>query len=133
MSKVIEYSLPLFIETGKIKKRKHYLNLNKYRNWDFRLSNELKHGMKRVVADVCPKFKMTNFRLEYEVFLMDRRKRDVSNVCTVIDKFQCDALVELGYIPDDNYTYLKDIRYMFGGINKENPRCVIRVIEVEED
>lgn len=132
MAKVVEYTLPLHLELGKIKKRKYFLNLNIYRNQAFHLNNDLKKAMKEIVKEVCPPFSFTNFRIEYELFLMDKRLRDISNVCCVIDKYQTDAVVELGYVPDDNYTFLKDVRYKFGGIDTENPRCVVRIFEVEE-
>ena len=128
--RVIHYSLPLYLETGKRKKKKNYLNLNQYRNWPFHQSNSLKVQMKKVVKEACPEFRFENFTLDYTLYLMDRRLRDVSNVCSVIDKFQCDALVELGYVPDDNYTFLKDIGYHFGGVDKENPRCEVTIREV---
>ena len=126
----VTYDLPLFIETGIKKKKRHYLNINLYRNMPFHLNNNLKKEMKKIVGQVCPEFFYPMFELEYKLFLPDKRKRDISNVCTVIDKYQCDALVELGYVIDDNYDYLKKITYIFGGIDTENPRCEVKVMEV---
>ncbi len=99
----------------------------------FHLNNNLKKEMKKVVTRVCPEFKMKNYRLEYELHLLDKRLRDISNVCCIIDKYQCDALVELGYVPEDNYNFLRDVRYKFGSVDTENPRCIVRVIEVEDE
>ena len=129
MSK-ITYNLPLFIETGVKKKRKNYLNLNIYRNMPFHMNNNLKRDMKRIVAGACPPFNYTCFELEYKLYLPNQMKRDISNVCSVIDKFQCDALVELGYVPDDNYDYLKKVTYLFGGIDRDKSRCEVTVTEV---
>jgi len=129
----VKYSLPLFIETGVKKKKKNYLNLNIYRNMPFHLNNNMKKAMKEIVKEVCPEFFFNEFELEYTLYLPDQRKRDISNVCTVIDKFQCDALTELGYIIDDNYDYLKKVTYSFGGIDVDNPRCEVIVREVTND
>lgn len=129
MSREVTYSLPLFLETGKVKKRKNYMNLNQYRNWPFHQSNDLKKAMKEIVKEECPPFRFEKFSLVYTLYLMDNRLRDISNVCSVIDKFQCDAIVELGYVPDDNYTHLEKVTYQFGGVDKTNPRCEVQVIE----
>ena len=127
----VTYDLPLFITTGVVKKKKHYLNLNLYRNMPFHLNNNLKKEMKKIVMDVCPQFYFAEFELEYKLFLPDKRKRDISNVCNVIDKYQCDALVEAGYVIDDNYDYLKKVTYLFGGVDTDNPRCEVKVMEIK--
>lgn len=48
----------------------------------------------------------------------DKRRADLSN------KFEsvADLLVDAGLIEDDNWFVLKDIRLVFGGVDKENPR-----------
>lgn len=126
--KKVNYALPLFIETGVKKKKKQYLNLNLYRNMPFHLNNNLKKATKQIVADVCPEFRFERFELVYTLYLPDNRLRDISNVCCVIDKYQTDALTELGYIPDDNYQHLPRVTYKIGGVDKENPRCEVEVI-----
>lgn len=127
----IRYSLPLFIETGVRKKKKNYLNLNIYRNMPFHMNNQLKKMMKMVVAGACPKFKFDKFELHYTLYLPNKLKRDISNVCSIIDKFQCDALVELGYVPEDNYEHLQLVTYSFGGVEPDRPRCDVLVKEIE--
>jgi hypothetical protein len=124
----ITYDLPLSIETGVRKKKKHYLNLNLYRNMPFHLNNNLKKATKKIVEEVCPEFRFETFELLYTLYLPDNRLRDISNVCCVIDKYQTDALTELGYIPDDNYKHLPKVTYTVGGVDTENPRCEVRVI-----
>ena len=61
----------------------------------------------------------------YTVFFGSLRKTDISNVCCVIDKYFCDALVELGKLPDDSYIYIKEVIYRYGGVDKDNPRVEI--------
>ena len=124
----VEYSLPLAIETGVKKKKKQYLNLNLYRNMPFHLNNNLKKEMKKIVYDLGLDFYFEKFTLHYKLYLPDNRLRDISNVCCVIDKYQTDALVENGNVPDDNYQHLPYVTYEFGGVDKDNPRCEVRVI-----
>lgn len=125
------FEVPLFIETGVKKKKRNYLNLNLYRNMPFHLNNNLKKAMKELVKELGLDFKYEKFDLTYRLYLMDRRLRDVSNVCCIIDKYVCDALVESGNVPEDNYQHLQDIHYTFGGIDTENPRCEITVQEIK--
>ena len=72
-----------------------------------------------------PKFK--NCRITYTVFKGDRRRFDIANVCSVVDKFFCDAMVEAGKLPDDNAKVIDQVVYKYGGIDKGNPRVEIQV------
>ena len=127
------FSVPLSIETGVNKKKKHYLNLNLYRNMPFHLNNNLKKEMKKLVSSLGLGFKYEKYNLLYRLYLPDKRLRDISNVCCVIDKYVCDALVEQGIVPEDNYQYLDKIVYTIGGVDTENPRCEIEVWEVRDE
>ena len=128
----VKYKLPISIELGKRKVKKHYINLNLYRNMPFHLNNTLKKKMKMIVAGACPEFSFKCFELYYKVWLPDNRKRDIANVLSIMDKYQTDALVELGYIPDDNYEYLKKVVYEYGGIDPKGKGYVeVTVKEVK--
>jgi hypothetical protein len=123
------FTVPLFFETGVKKKRKNYLNLNLYRNMPFHLNNQLKKMMKEHIKSLNIQEKFDVYQLEYTVFLPDNRLRDISNICCVVDKYTADALVEEGVVPEDNFQYLQRIYYYFGGVDKEDPRCEVRIIE----
>ena len=129
-TEITVFEVPLFIEVGVRKKKRHYLNLNNYRNIPFHLNNNLKKAMKKIVNDLGLEFRYEKFNLVYRLYLPDSRLRDISNVCSVIDKYVCDALVENENLPDDNYTHLDKIIYEFGGIDRDNPRCEIEVKEI---
>ena len=135
MPKILEakYKLPISIEVGKRRIKKKFLNLNLYRNAPFHENNTLKKKMKMIVAGAIEEpFYFECFELYYTVFLPDIRRRDISNVLSIIDKYQCDALVELGYVPDDNYHHLKKVVYEFGGVDPNGKGYVeILVKEVE--
>lgn len=130
LGKVTKFEVPLFIETGVKKKKKHYLNLNLYRNMPFHLNNNLKKEMKKIIKDLGLDFNYYRFNLNYYLYLPDKRLRDISNVCCVIDKYACDALVESGNVPEDNYHHLDKVTYNFGGVDIDNPRCEIEVQEI---
>ena len=125
---ITKFDVPLFFETGVKKKKKQYLNLNLYRNMPFHLNNNLKKEMKGLVTKLGLKFHYETFNIHYKLFLPDNRLRDISNVCSVIDKYVCDALVENGNVPDDNYQHLDRVLYTFGGVDISNPRCEVTVI-----
>ena len=129
--------LPIYLETGVRKKRKHYLNLNIYRNMPYHLNNSLKRAMKNVVLPLIPEefreAKIEHFELEYILYLPNKLKRDISNVCSVIDKFACDALVEGGVIADDNYTHLKKVVYRYGGYDPKGKGYVELIMKETKD
>jgi hypothetical protein len=65
----------------------------------------------------------------FTVYPDSNRKMDVSNVCSIVDKFACDALVELARLKDDNHKIIPAINYRFGKVDKENPRVELEIEE----
>lgn len=63
----------------------------------------------------------------YTVYPASNRKFDLSNVCSIIQKFTDDALIDYGIISDDSYKIIPQIHYRFGGVDKENPRCELEI------
>ncbi|MNO01726.1 hypothetical protein D3C81_2219540 [compost metagenome] len=73
--------------------------------------------------------------LEYTLYLPDRRKRDISNVLSIVDKSFCDAIVTHGIIPDDNHEFLRKVTYMYGGQDPKGKGyvdIVIKEVKYEE-
>lgn len=68
---------------------------------------------------------MENIELKYVLYPKTKRLTDVANVCSIVDKFFSDVLVEAGTIPDDNYNHLRDIMYSFGEVDPLNPRVTV--------
>ena len=66
----------------------------------------------------------------YKVYAPNKRAFDLGNVCTVHEKFFEDAFVELGKLPDDNIEYIPLVIYMGCGIDKDNPRVEIEVLDL---
>lgn len=125
---MIKFNLPLEIQISKNKK--FILNLNNYRNTHYQSLNKSKvnysEEVKSILGDIQETFNQV--RLIYTYFPKDKRKRDISNICSIVDKYFCDSLVDLGIIPDDNFDHVKEVTYRFGEIDKNNPRVEV-VIE----
>ncbi|MBL1322187.1 MAG: hypothetical protein COA63_014180 [Methylophaga sp.] len=122
---------PLFIQLSK--KKRFYFNLNNYRNAHFHVLSDVKIGFKELVKDqikLLPRFSKIN--LTYIVYPKTKRLFDIANVCSIVDKFFSDALVSGGKLPDDDYTFLPEILYRFGEIDKENPRVEIIITPTDE-
>jgi hypothetical protein len=117
------------------------LNFNTTRNMDrFKLGNvkntfydQFKPEMDRVKVehdlDMQSRVKMykklfdcdfqPEFKLRYTITAANKRKFDIANMLSIIDKFACDCLVKDGFMPDDNWEYLTEVTYAFGGLAKE--------------
>ena len=121
----MEIDLPIGIKIGR---KNCALNLNFYRNAHYQTLNKMKVEFSKVIEpelDKLPSFKSID--LTYTLYPKTKRLCDISNVCSIVDKFFCDALVNKGKLPDDNYQYIKDIKYTFGSIDKDNPRVTVKI------
>jgi hypothetical protein len=73
--------------------------------------------------------KMTPIRAEniekvvLYIYGKDKRKWDLTNRAESI----MDLMVDAGIIEDDNYSIVPKITLIYGGIDKENPRCDIEI------
>ena len=106
------------------------------RNQPYHLNNSLKRAMKEVVLPLIPEdfwgTKVNKIELDYELFLPNKLKRDISNVLSVVDKYACDALTEAGVIPDDNYEHLQKVVYRYGGMDDNGKGYVLMTIKEVE-
>jgi|TARA_R100000935_G_scaffold52288_1_gene79371 hypothetical protein len=119
----LEIDLPL--EVFYSKKKKFILNLNNYRNAHYRV---LSIAKKLYTDNLIPRLEdFDSFSepvtLTYTYYAKSKRRIDVSNPCSIIDKFACDALVKAEILEDDSFKQIKEVVYRFGGVDKENPRC----------
>lgn len=123
--------LPLIVPVSK--SSKFSLNLNEYRNAHYQTLNKAKVVFKEMVTPLLKDLpKMQQVTLQYTLFPGSARLCDVSNICSVVDKFFSDALVENGHIDDDNYTVVTDVRYKAGSIDRANPRVEVLIEPIGE-
>jgi Holliday junction resolvase RusA-like endonuclease len=122
-----EFNVPLYLTVGKRKPKNHWLTLNNYRNWKFYLSNDLKTLFKETLnTDVLIAIE-GEISVTYTFYYPTKQLRDIDGSLAVISKFTLDALVEGGIIQDDNYTIVKKVSGEYGGLDKENPRCEVKI------
>ena len=127
----MKIDLPL--EVYYTKNKKFILNLNNYRNAHYRiLSNAKKIYAENLVDRIShPKYEEPVV-LTYTYYAKSRRRLDVSNPCSIIDKFTCDALVKAEVLEDDSSKQIKQVIYKYGGIDKENPRCELVIKKIDQ-
>ena len=100
---MIEFELPCYIETGTRKRRKISLNMNWYRNAHFQQLNAVKRQFQPVRGDL---FKAEQIHIHYTLHLATKRRTDLMNWVSIVDKFFCDWLVNMECLPDDNYRHI---------------------------
>lgn len=129
--KQVKIILPLHVHTTKSKttKGKFILNLNVYRN-----SHQIKLGVakkkyKELLMKKIPKKNPIEppYELIYTYYHGNKRKVDISNPLSIIDKFTCDALTEAGFWEDDNMKHVRKVTFKWGGVDKNRPRAELVV------
>ena len=112
-----------------VSKQKYFtLNINSYRNQHYHVLNKSKVEYKNYMYDQViqlPHLELIN--LTYTLYPPSKRRMDISNVLSVVDKYFSDCLVELGKLDDDDYKHICQVIYQFGSIDKESPRVEIRI------
>lgn len=64
------------------------------------------------------------------MFKTNKRRYDVMNVVSIVDKFLQDSLVQAEKIEDDNYTVVPSITGIHGGIEKDRGRIEVSIKEM---
>ena len=121
--------LPMRVQTSS--KKKTALNLNVYRN----LHHRSLHAQKKKFEELAKKLlrgmpQVGVITLHYEVFVNTKRRLDIMNVGSIVDKYFSDTLTEVGIIEDDDYVNITEVKFSFGGlVKKEHIRVTITEIE----
>ena len=125
---MLKLSLPLHVQVSR--NNKFILNLNNYRNAHFQVLDKAKKlYVGEVLAALPPAPEKFTGKAEmiFTLFQPTNRRVDKSNPLSIIEKFACDALVELGIFPDDCTKYMPLTIYVWGGVDKNNPRCDVEI------
>ena len=124
-------SIPLRVPITK--RKMGSLNLNTFRNYHYQILNKMKKYMHQWVKDNQPKqLKITPpVELTYTIYRSSKRRVDLLNVGSIVDKMVSDAIVLIGILPDDNTDYIKRVTFIDGGVDKQNPRAdlIIKTIK----
>lgn len=119
-------SVPISVQVTK--KKKFYLNINNYRNANHFILARAKVLFHELVAPLV-KHIPAHGRVDliYTLFVGSNQLIDTNNVCSVVDKFFSDVLVNVGILEDDNCHIVKDTKFTYGGIDKSNPRVEVTI------
>ena len=139
MKPLLELSLPVFIMLPRktMKDKRFSLNQNIFRNKTFIEMNNAKKIYKDIVSEAVRetgiddlRIRDTKVRVTYTLFPQSRRRTDLSNVLSAVQKFTDDSLVELGILEDDDYKIISEVVYKFGKVDKEHPRAELVVEKI---
>ncbi len=105
-----------------------YINMNEYRNAPYHELSDMKIKFAEAVqAQIAPLPQFDWVEFDYILFPGSAREIDTNNVCSIVDKFFCDAFVKAGKLPDDNYKYLRKSTFRFGEIDRNNARVELHI------
>ena len=128
---LMKINTPLSVRVSK--KKMFILNLNNYRNAHYQTLNKAKVEFANEMDNRCP-MEVLRFpgqvEIKYTVFAKTKRRFDIGNVCSVVQKFFEDWLIARGGLEDDNVKFIPRVVYEYGGVDKEDPRVEIEIKEV---
>lgn len=120
-------SVPISVPVTK--KKKFYLNLNQYRNAHHFTLSRAKVNFHEIVAPIIkhlPRYDTVTFI--YTLFTGSEQLVDTNNVCSIVDKFFSDVMVTCHKIEDDNRKIVLGSVFLYGGVDRLNPRCEVTMI-----
>lgn len=127
-----EYQIKLPIRMFTSKKKLGAINLGIYRNlYHYELAYQKKAFSEYVKPLLLGIPKLNKVSLNYTLYPQTKRRMDIMNVCSILDKYFSDCLVENGIIPDDDYTHVIEVTCNFGSI-KDNEHVIVTIKKEEE-
>ncbi len=124
------FKAPLRIR--KSKNKDFILNLNNYRNAHYMVLNNSKRAFVKYMDQQYPSnyLPLPEVKTRYTVFAATKRKFDLPNVCSIVQKYFEDWMVGRGIIETDDITVVSECEYLFGGVDTEDPRVEVEVISI---
>lgn len=127
--RVFQFRLPMRIQSSK--KKKTALNLNIYRNLHHRSAHAQKVNFHKLASKMLQGMpQLGRITLHYDVCPQTKRRLDVMNVGSIVDKYFSDCLTEEGIIEDDDYTRISFVSFGFGGLVKDE-HVLVTITEIE--
>ncbi|MBF0229168.1 MAG: hypothetical protein HQK63_06195 [Desulfamplus sp.] len=125
-------NIPLSVRVSKNKQIA--LNLNVYRNLHYQVNNKAKHALTDIMRNElvgCGLIQDFPLKFVYTIYRKTHRAVDLMNIGSVLDKFVCDALVQMRLLPDDNTKYIAGVEFIDGGVDKQNPHAKLEIRKYE--
>lgn len=115
----------------KSKPKRVYLSYNVVKNLHYMVYNDVKGRVSDLIRDQLAdgtgwQALQPPVKVICTMYNTGEREQDLDNMFPVI-KFAMDAVVNLGYLPDDNIKYVKEVTYRHGGKDKANPRYEVDI------
>ena len=126
--KRITINLPIAIYKNK---NRYSLNLNQYRNWHYRTSNQIKSIFHVAVEGRLDFVFEGPVMIYYDYYAPNKRKVDLMNVVSVVDKFFQDTMVTKGCIEADDVSIVKRVKATYKGIDRDDPRIEATIISIK--
>lgn len=127
------WTLSVPIKVPLSRKTDFHLNLNQYRNAHYQTLNKAKHSFTKLVTPIIRQLpKMQAVKLGYRLFPGSKRDMDTSNICSIVDKFFCDALVQNERLSDDHRKIVLEVNYSSDVPDKADPRVEVTITPVGE-
>ena len=125
------FCVPIVVPVSK--KKNFILNLNKYRNSHYMELSKAKAFFHDYIKNCNIEHDAFEnpVRFHYVYYPKTKRMFDRMNVASIIDKFLCDALIDIKIIKDDTYDLVLFPTFEFGGVDKEYPRCEVYIEEAK--
>lgn len=104
-----------------------FIGLNWYRNANPFEQASVKRLFTNKFVDLLSPYAgqtLDKYNIKY-VYYYKNKATDLSNACSIMDKFFQDSLITAGIITNDNVEKGMKIEYEVGGLDKENPRIEI--------
>jgi len=110
------------------KPRTFLVSMNELNNAHYHMKNNIKSWFTDYFTGIFLKTKPVPIVGPYEVayvYYYKNASSDLGNVCSLTDKYFCDAIQIAGIVQEDNVNYCKKITFLVGEQDKENPRVEI--------
>lgn len=123
---MIEESLPLpYYKKGS----RSWMTLNIYRNLNPYLLNSFKREYGKKIEKIFSKYDkaQSSITINIDMKFRGKRRRDLDNHASIVLKAIQDALVNIGFIIDDDMRYIKRV-VLTGEIDCEKDEIIIRIV-----
>jgi len=127
---IVEFKFIAPLSVIKTKTKDFILNLNNYRNAHYQVLNKTKVEFCKLMDERYPddyEQAPGEVKTTYTVWAGSRRKFDLPNVCSIVQKYTEDWMTHKGIIPTDDITVIAECSYIYGGIDTGDPRVEIGV------
>lgn len=126
-----EFTLPLHVMLKrKTKKDKKFsINLNEFRSAHHRIYTEAKEEYCRLMTEQLTSVDPIDCRIHchYDYYAALDNGPDLDNFAGAAKKFFQDSMKRHEFIPDDNVHYVESGSEKYCGIDRKNPRIVVKV------